>query len=110
MARDREREKERKKKSDESPRRKRIRHWWCRTGKPQCRKPRGQKERGGDEVAKGRKLKLKSKSKKRLFPVGKRGGSPHVTGVWTRRGKEEISAAGNMNSILYKVQSTPYTK
>ena len=30
--------------------------------------------------------------------------------VWTRRGKEEISAAGNMNSILYKVQSTPYTK
>ena len=78
--------------------------------KPQCRKPRAQKERGGDEVAKGRKLKLKSKSKKRSFPVGKRGGSPHVTGVWTRRGKEEISAAGNMNSILYKVQSTPYTK
>ena len=73
--------------------------------KPQRRKPRAQKERGGDKVER-RKLKLKSTSNK-LFPVGKRGGSPHVTGVWTRRGKEEISAAGNMNSILYKVQSTP---
>ena len=46
--------------------------------KPQRRKPRAQKERGGDKVER-RKLKLKSTSNK-LFPVGKRGGSPHVTG------------------------------
>lgn len=78
--------------------------------KPQRRKPRAQKERGGDKVER-RKLKLKSTSNK-LFPVGKRGGSPHVTGVWTRRGNtpysteemEEISEAGKYEcSILQSI-------
>ena len=79
MAREREREKERKKKSDESPRRKRIRHWWCRTGNPSVANQGRRRSVEGARLREREEVEAEVEVEK-LFPVGKRGGSPHVTG------------------------------